>query len=433
MRKLLIVFMLAALTLAATCIASGQTPPSSTTTTQTTDAAVTPNGVIGEVTAIDTTAKQMSVKTDAGSVVIVSVDEKTTYMRVPPGEKTLSNAAKIAATDVGVGDRVFARGKVSDDRKSVPARVLIVMTKADIAKKQESDREKWQQRGIVGVISALNADTKEVTVTMRGRGPAAQPVIINASAPNVTFRRYAPDSVKFSDARTSSFADLKVGDQLRALGERSADGAHFTPEEIVTGSFRTVGGPVLAVNAAANEVKINDLVTKQPFTIVIRPDSMLRRLTPEMAQMMALRMAGGAPGAGGPGGGGGGGARPEGGGQPPQGGGGSGGGRPAGDGQGGPRGGGPGGPGGGRRGGVDFQEVLERLPPVTLADLKAGDMIIVSSTAGAQPGRLTAIAVVSGVEPLLNAMQARQAASPAGGGQQSAPPNTGINFGIGLP
>jgi hypothetical protein len=140
-----------------------------------------------------------------------------------------------------------------------------------------------------------------------------------------------------------------------------------------------------------------------------------------MAAMMAMRMGGGsgAPGASGQ-------AR---GGQPPKGGAAAGGGaagRPGADGP------GSGGAGRGGGGGVDFQEILERLPAITLAELKPGDMIIVSSTAGAEPGRVTAIAVVSGVEPLLNAMQARQAARPAGAAPQ-AQPNTGINFGIGLP
>lgn len=417
MRKFLIVFTLATLTLAAGAIASGQTPSSSSTPQQGTDAGVTPNGVIGEVTAIDMAAKQMIIKTDAGSVVIATLSDSTIYMRVPPGEKTLDKATRIAAQDVAVGDRVFARGMMADDRKSVPARIVIVMTKTDIAQKHERDRAEWQRRGIVGVISALNAETKEVTVTTRVRGAGPQPIIINASASSVTFRRYAPDSVKFSDARQSSFAELKVGDQLRALGEKNADNTRFTPEEIVSGSFRTIGGPVVAINAAAGEVKINDLTTKQPVTAQVRQDSVLRRIPPEMATMMAMRMSGGgAPGAGGPGG-------------ATQGG--AGGGRPGG----GPGGGG-GGQGGGPRmgggGGVDFQEILERLPAITLAELKAGDMIIVSGTAGAEPSRVTAIAVVSGVEPLLNAMQARQAAAPAAG-PQAAPSNTGINFGIGLP
>jgi hypothetical protein len=430
MRKFLIVLALAALAHAATgSAARAQTPQSSspsTTTTQTTDSGITPNGVVGEVTAIDLPSKIMTLKTDAGRVVFATVSDATIYMRVPPGEKTLDKAAKIKATEVGVGDRVFARGKVADDRKSVPARVLVVMTKADIAQKQERDRAEWQRRGIVGVITALNPTAKEITLTMRGRGAAQQPVVINASAANVTFRRYAADSVKFSDARPSSFDELKVGDQLRALGEKSADGTHLTPEEIVSGSFRTIGGPVLSINAAINEVKLNDLVTRQPFTVSIRQDSVLRRIPPEMAAMMAMRMGGSARGAGGPGG-------PVGGGAPGQ----AGGGRPQGAGT---NGGSTVGPGGGPRtgggvggGGVDFQEILERLPAITLAELKAGDMIIVSSTSGAEAGRVTAIAVVSGVEPLLNAMQAQQAARPAGGGGQQGASSTGINFGIGLP
>ncbi|HEX8494674.1 MAG TPA: hypothetical protein VF658_17650 [Pyrinomonadaceae bacterium] len=412
MRKFLIVFTLATLTL--TAVANAQTPQ------QTTDAGVTPNGVIGEVTAIDIAAKQMTIKTDADSVVTATLADNTIYMRVPPGEKTLDKATKIAATDVSIGDRVFARGMMADDRKSVPARIIIVMTKTDIAQKHERDRDEWQRRGIVGVISALNAETKEVTVTTRVRGAGPQAVIINASAPNVTFRRYAPDSVKFSDARQSSFAELKVGDQLRALGDKSADNTHFTPQEIVSGSFRTIGGPIVAVNATANEVKLNDLTTKQPVTVQIRQDSVLRRIPPEMATMMAMRMGGGgAPGAGGPSSG----TQASAGGEKPGGG---------------PGGGGRGGQGdsprGGMGGGVDFQEILERLPVITLAQLKAGDMIIVSSTAGTEPGRVTAIAVVSGVEPLLSVMQARQAAAPTGAtGPQAAPPNTGINFGIGLP
>lgn len=406
MRKFLIVFTLATLTLAAGALASGQTPQ------QTTDPGITPNGVIGAVTAINMAAKQMTIKTDAGSVVTAVLADNTIYMRVPPGEKTLDKATKIAATDVGIGDRVFARGMTADDRQTVPARVVIVMTKTDIAQKHERDRADWQQRGIVGVITALNADAKEITVTMRARGTGPQPVIINASTPGVTFRRYAPDSVKFSDARQSSFAELKIGDQLRALGEKSTDSARFTPEEIVSGSFRTIGGPVVAINAPAGEVKINDLTTKQPVTVNVRQDSVLRRLPPEMATMMAMRMGGGGGAAvagrpgGTPGQGGGGGQVPQ-------------------------RGAGEERPGGG---GVDFQEILERMPTITLAQLKAGDMIIVSSTAGAEPGRVTAIAVVSGVEPLLSAMQARQSTATAGsGGAQSAPSNTGINFGIGLP
>lgn len=420
MRKLLFVFALATAIVFQSLPVSGQTPPapSSTAPQSKADVGVTPNGVIGEVVSVDTAAMTMTVKTDAGSVVNVTLASNTSYMRLPPGEKTLDKAAKITLADVGVGDRVFARGKTSDDQKTVPARILIVMTKADIAQKQERDREQWRRRGILGVITALNPETKEITITSRTRGEGSRPVVVKASASTVRFRRYAPDTIKFSDARPSTFGELKVGDQLRALGEKSADGAEFTPEEVVSGAFRTVGGTVTTVNTQTSEITINDLLTKQPITIVVRPDTTLRSFPAEMAAMMGQRMQAGGGGAGGGG--------------------------PQGDGDGGRRrqggadGGGAGGPRDGagprRGGGFDFQEVLERLPTITVNELKTGDTIIVSSTAGVVPSRVTAIALISGVDALLNRMQAQQQQGPRTGPNTGAPaPGPDINFGIGLP
>jgi hypothetical protein len=47
--------------------------------------------------------------------------------------------------------------------------------------------------------------------------------------------------------------------------------------------------------------------------------------------------------------------------------------------------------------------MLDALPPLLLADLKAGDAIMVSTTQGTDPGRVTAITLLAGVEPLLTA------------------------------
>ncbi|MDQ6652324.1 MAG: hypothetical protein M3Y84_06235, partial [Acidobacteriota bacterium] len=198
--------------------AYAQTTPSTSSSQQTGDAGITPNGAIGEVKVIDTAAKQLIVKTDAGSLVTVALAEKTIYMRLAPGEKTLTNATKITFSDVGEGDRVWARGKVTEDHKSVPASALIVMNKVDIAKKQEQERAEWKRRGILGIVTALKPETKEITISTRSMaGP--QPIIIPVSD-KVEVRRYAPDSIKFADAKQAKFEDLKVGDQLRALGER---------------------------------------------------------------------------------------------------------------------------------------------------------------------------------------------------------------------
>jgi hypothetical protein len=390
-------------------------------------AGVSANRVIGEVTAVDASGRKITVKADGGTVVSVLVDDKTSFKRAQPGAKNLEGATDISFTDVGVGDRVLALGRVSADQQSVPARAVVVMTKADIAQKQEHDRAEWRRRGISGTVTALNPQAREITVQVRSR-EGVHPVVIAAETSKVVFRRYAPDSIKFSDARPSSFDDIKVGDQVRALGDKNEDGSRLTPEEVVSGSFRTLAGKVVAVDGASSEIKLQDQQTKQQVAVAVRPDTLLKRLPPEFGAMMAMRAQGAGPG-GGPG-------RPAGG--SPEGGSGAGGGmqRPGG-GPGGGQGGGPGGPRGPRGGGFDFQDVLERLPAVSVSELKPGDMIIVSSTIGADPSRVTAIAVVSGVEALLNAMQARQMGAPGGNRGAGQQPDMGfgqgLDLGIGLP
>ncbi|HEX3281034.1 MAG TPA: hypothetical protein VHR36_07360 [Pyrinomonadaceae bacterium] len=398
--------------------AQASATPAAAPAQQAGDAGITPNGAIGEVKVIDAAGHQLIIKTDAGSLVTVGLNDATVYMRLAPGEKTLTNATKIAFTDVGEGDRVWARGKVSDDHKNIPARALIVMNKADIAKKQEAERAEWKRRGLLGIITAVKPETKEITIS--SRTITGQQSIVIPVSDKVEMRRYAPDSIKFADAKPAEFAELKVGDQLRALGERSADGLTFTPEKVVTGTFRNVAGTVVAVDAATGEVKINDLQTKQPLTIVVKQDAVLRRFpsAAEMGGMMTIMRGPGAQGAPGAGGG----QAPAG--QPAN--------RPQG-GQGGPgQGGGPGG-GGRMGGGMNIQDMLERLPTISIADVKVGDTIIVSSTKGADPTRLTAISVISGADTLLNLMAARQQAAGPSTPNPSAGLGSGIQFGIGLP
>jgi len=98
-----------------------------------------------------------------------------------------------------------------------------------------------------------------------------------------------------------------------------------------------------------------------------------------------------------------------------------------------PQGAGPGGPGGpGGRPGFNINDMLERMPTISLADVKVGDTIIVSSTQGVDPSRLTAISLLTGADTLLAMLAPRpaagQAPNPAAGLGSS-----GISFGIGLP
>ena len=375
------------------------------------DPNITAKYAIGEVKGIDAAAKQLTIKTDAGSMVTVSLTDKTTYKKLAPGQTTLDNSTDVTLADLAEGDRIMARGTVAADQKTVPAVMVIVMTKGDLAKKAEAERAEWRRRGILGVITALKPETKEITITHRAM--AGNQLIVIPVTDKTEMRRYAPDSIKFGDAKPSSFSDLKVGDQLRALGDRTEDPLRFNPQKVVTGSFRTVGGVVKEINAATGEIKISELEKKTPLTIVIKQDAVLRRFPAEFG------MGGFGPRPGGAGG-----AAPAGGGQAPA----------QGNAQQRPQGaGGPGGPGG-RPGGGGFNinDMLERLPTISIADLKVGDTIIVSSTQGVDPTRLTAISLVAGADTLLAMLAPRpaagQAPNPAAGLGAS-----GISFGIGLP
>jgi hypothetical protein len=367
--------------------------------TQQTNAAAVLDRVVGTVAAIDASAGRMDVKTDTGEMVGVLLNARVGYLRLAPGQETLEKAAKAALTDIKVGDRVYARGKLAVDKKSMAARQVIIIAQADIGQQHEKVRQDWQQRGVAGVISTVDSQKQEITLQIRGR-ESTQPLIITTNQ-NTQFRRYPPDSIKFSDTQPSSIEGLKIGDQLRALGNKSADGTHLTGEEVISGSFLTIGGTVTAVDVEKGEIQINTFKDKSPVTIALSKDSTLRRIPPQMAPIFAQKPA--ASGAGGsaaapaaPVQ-----AQPANGTTPvaaPA--------RPA-------------------NRSADLQEAFERLPSVTLAEIKPGEMIVVSSTKGANPSRVTAISVITGLEAVLRLAQA-----PARGGRPAPNPNTGLPSGV---
>lgn len=391
--------------------------------------ALTANRVLGDVTEIDAAKKIIVLKVDkVEHAVAAAVADNTQYFRAKPealaraesGKITPADLDKITLADVGVGDRVVILGRTTDDRRAVMGRVLIVAKKADIAGKHERDREEWRRRGTLGKVTSIDPAAKTITITTRAT-EGSKPIVIDAGGAAVQFRRYPAGSVKYSEAQPSSFTEVRVGDQLRVLGERSADGARVAPEIVAFGSFRTLIAKVVSVDAANSVLRVNDEQGKRELQVSLVPDSTVRRM-PEMMGMMFARMAGGGGGGmmgrpGGPGAGQGGG-RPEGA-QRPQGG--------EGQGGGGPR------RMGGGGGGFDVQEMIERLPQVQLAELKPGDVVIVSSTMGNDPARATAITILAGAEPILLAMQSGPARQAGPGAGTSSGLPAGLDLGIGIP
>ena len=324
--------------------------------------------------------------TDAGAEVTASVDTNTRVIRIAPGEKDLKNAEAISFADLQAGDRILVRGASADGGKTIQAGAIIAMKKADIAEKNAREREEWQKHGVGGLVKSIDPVAGTIEITTNASGPNKDVTI--RVAPNTVLRRYAPGSVKFDDAKPAPIGDIKSGDQLRARGTRSSDGNQFTADEIVSGSFRNVAGPVVSVDPASGLLTVRDLATKQDVAVRITPQTEMRKLPGPLAQRIAVRLkgeppaqesqaAGQRPGSS---------AQAENGGQ-------------------GSNGAGAGAPP--RAGGADFQQLINRLPASSLADVQKGEAVMLVATEGSQASGVTAITLLSGVEPILQASPKR--------------------------
>jgi hypothetical protein len=326
----------------------------------------------------------VTLTTDASSEVTVVIQPSTRLLRMAPGQTDLKQATPIQLRDLQVGDRLLAAGSSTDGGKSLTATSAVVMTKADVAAKQEHEREDWQKRGVGGVVKSVDAGAG--TITLSTGMVNSSPLAVHLSKQTV-IRRYAPDSVKFDDAKPGTLEQIKPGDQLRARGNKSADGNELAAEEIVSGTFRNVAGTMISTDSAASTITLTDLVTRRPVTVRINSDSTMRKLPPMMAQRIATRLKGGTTsGAAGAGA-----AAANASAQPAS-----------------ARtseapGGGSGGGGFRQSGPPDFQQMLMRLPVVTLPELQKGEALMIVATEGSAEAPSTAIILLSGVEPILTA------------------------------
>jgi hypothetical protein len=303
----------------------------------------------------------MTVKTDAGQEFVVNLGAKATIRRITAGETDTSKFPVVQIGEVSVNDRVQTRGKADGQTITVAATVLL-MARTDVNKAQDAQLADWVKRGVTGLVTAVSPDS--ITISIRALS-GVKPMAITL-APSAVVKRYAPDSVNFADAKVASLPDVKIGDEVRARGDKSPDSSKMTAEEIVAGTFKTIAGVILSINLQENQMQVRDVDTKKPLTVRINKDSSVKKLQPQVAQTIASRL------------------HPSD--EPDANKGGRGGGR---------------GQGGGVRGGADVNQLLDSSPTISLADLKVGDAIVVSSTVGAAADKVTAIKLLAGVEPIL--------------------------------
>ncbi|HTQ60515.1 MAG TPA: DUF5666 domain-containing protein [Candidatus Solibacter sp.] len=359
---------------------------------------------VGTIKTIDGTT--IIVATDAGGETTVQLANGAKLVRIEPGAKDLKEAAPIALEDLKPGDRILVRGKLAIDGHTLEAASVIAMKHEDIAAKQAHEREEWQRHGVGGLVSAVDAATGTLKISTNSLG-AAKEVTVQVSKQTV-LRRYATNSVKFDDAKPAPIDQIHVGDQLRARGAKNADSTELTADEVVSGTFRNIAGTINNVDPAAGTITVMDLVTKKPVTVKVTAETQIRKLPEMVAQRIAVRMRGAAeetPAAAN------GTATPAA--KPAEG--------ATGVQSGGRRAGQFGAAGGGARaggtGGGDLQQALSRMPAATLADLQKGDAVMIVATEGSAENDATAITLLAGVEPILEA-------SPKGGASSILTPWT---------
>jgi uncharacterized protein DUF5666 len=337
---------------------------------------------IGTVTAIS--GNSITLKTDSGTETTVNVQDSTRIVKTAPGQKDLKSASPIRLQDVQAGDRALVRGKAAENN-SLNAASIIVMKQSDVASRQQQEMQDWQRHGAGGIVRSVDSASGNISVsTAPGQTLTVQ------TSPDTQFLRYAPDSVKFSDARKSSIAEIKLGDQLRVRGNRSADGQQVTADEVISGSFRNIAGMVNSIDAATNTVTVMDLISKKPATVKITPETQMRKIPPAMAQRIAffLKRSSGPGNSGG--------EASQGSAPGAQSNAHAGGGAAA----------------GGQGGGApDFQQVIRRMPSATIADLQKGDAVMIVTTAGSPGQEVTALTLISGVEPILTAAPTQTSAN----------------------
>lgn len=323
---------------------------------------------------------------DAGQELKVTIQPDARILRVAPGQTNLKSAVPMTAAEIQPGDRMLVRARPGESADSLLASAVIVMRQSDVAEKQQQERMEWQRHGTGGIVTAIdsNAGTATLSVT------PTQSVLVKMTR-DTEFLRYAPNSVKFEDAQKSRFSDIKIGDQLRARGTRSPDGKEITADQVISGTFRNIAGSITAINPGASTITVKDVLSKKSTTVKVTADSEMRNVpeplarriafflkSPEAAEAARFQQRGGRQFA-------------------------------------------RGGPGGLRPGGPpDFQQIINRLPPVTLSDLKKDEAVMIVSTPGSGNSEVTAITLLSGVEPILTS-NTSEAAALLNGWNLSAP------------
>ncbi len=311
----------------------------------------------GSVTAVS--SELLTVRSDAGEIVEVQPNPELKVQKLVGGNMDLKTAVSAAFNDIAVGDRVLISATTAISGPSL-ASLIIVMKAADVEQIKAAASEDWRKRGIRGLVRSVDPTSNTIKISVAS-SDATKTVTIQVTD-KTELMRYAPDSVKFSDAKPGPLAMIRNGDQLQARGVHSPDGQLITADEVVTGSFLNISGQILKIDVLNRSFTLRDNFNKATVTVAVTGNTDMRFLPLTVATKLATRLK-----------------------DPThvvstseQG-------RTS------------------RSVSTDLTQMLDTMPQVTFAQLNPGDALMIAATASTTPSSITAITLLGGVAPLFTA------------------------------
>ena len=182
-----------------------------------------PSRFLGTITAIS--GNTLTVKTDTDGERQVGVPSSAAIKRISPGQKDLSNADTLQFSDLEAGDRVLVKLDPASPGPPAQALQIVAVKQADLVKKQEQEREDWQKRGVSGLVKSVDP-ANGALVLISGTGAAAKSITVHTTKATI-LKRYAPNSVRFDEAKPAPIDAIHPGDQLRARGTKNDAGTEI--------------------------------------------------------------------------------------------------------------------------------------------------------------------------------------------------------------
>ena len=305
----------------------------------------------GKISAINADSGEITIVTAENTSFVVNAKNVSDLKQVPAGETRLQNSTAITFSQISVDDKALIRGKLLD-KNNISAKQIVVIKKTDLEKKYLQEREDWKQRGVTGIVVNTDSLKRKISVQIKG-----QTQLLDIMFPgSLVIQRYKTNAVNMKDFSPITFEEVKEGDQIRLLGNKSADGLHLDAEKVFVGVFSTQAGKVVSIDPQNNELKIVDANNKV-ISVAVNSESNIRRLTPDFAGNGTIR--------------------------PNE-----------------------------ADGKINLTSLLEMLPRVNFPDIKVGEIIAVASSSNATAEKVVGLVVVIGVDVFKSQPSKKSAVTP---------------------